>query len=223
MKPIGYSFLIFSTFYIQAFSQSSKWLSIGNVSLSEQVSLKGYKSYLSSIQKDSTSVFYSSQLPDSTIGSTDQMKRYLSEKKYESFSAVGVSWESAMNYCFWLTKKEQPDSIRYYYRIPTIEEWKQFFQLDKRYFQSGFEDWLMNSYDESLPSSYIYYHKKSDPMVFKRKSILGSSFLRTIPIDQPLYYYAVHGYKNVGFRLVKVELTNQTQKEYNDLIQYLNQ
>ena len=63
--------------------------------ISEQVTYKEYKDYLTSIKKDSSATFYLTQLPDSSIGSAEVYKEYITSVEYDNFPVLGISWDNA--------------------------------------------------------------------------------------------------------------------------------
>jgi hypothetical protein len=83
-------------------------------------------------------------------------------------------------------------------------------------FSKNYSDWLLGTKDESLlyvrngalsrwSYDYMYLHKSTDPIVMKRKLVIGDSY-RYQPekqIDCFFSYYSTQGYRQVGFRLVK--------------------
>lgn len=159
-----------------------------------------------------------SLMPDRSIASTEAYEKYMQRKKYESYPAVGVSWQNALEYCIWRTQMENPDSgIVFIYRLPYKLEWEQMalyadsalkkFEINRHY-----AEWIMASFDESALSllgnlnnaytfEYLYLAGKSDPQVLKRMCIYGKSFLSNH--QKNLYGYSDQGYRDVGFRMVK--------------------
>ena len=189
--------------------------------ISDFVSYKAYKLYLMAIKKDSTNSFYLSQLPDTNLGPKEVYEKYIKSDDYDNFPVLGISWENAMNYCKWKTLNENPkDSIIFIYRLPVCSEWLAaytYLQKNKvsNDFNTSYSDWLMNSKDESLymfsndtvfPFDYIYFHKKNDPPVLKRKFVIGDSFLYQHKRLLDYYmasFYATQGYRQIAFRTVK--------------------
>ena len=91
-----------------------------------EVSVKQYYEYLNSVKKDSTSQFYETAKPNF---SKAPFKDYFVDKKYLEFPIVGVSLQQAVNFCIWMTNKEN-QKLRskgkppvQNYRIPSEVEW----------------------------------------------------------------------------------------------------
>ena len=189
--------------------------------ISKQVTFREYKEYLKAIRKDSSDRYYRSQLPDSTIAKRADWEKYISDKMYDEYPVLGISWDNAMNYCKWKTLKENKKAIRFIYRLPHSSEWlaaKHYLETNslESDFSKNYSDWLLGTKDESLlyvrsgtlskwPYDYMYLHKSADPIVMKRKLVIGDSY-RYQPekqMDCFFSYYSTQGYRQVGFRLVK--------------------
>ncbi len=219
-------------FKILGDNSKGKDQTIKGCQISGLVTYKDYKEYLSAIKKDSSEAYYQTQLPDSNIGSTEVRNKYINSSEYNDFPVLGISWDNAMNFCKWKTLKENKDSIQFIYRLPNCSEWlAAYFYLSenkiKNDFNKNYSDWLLNSKDESFydfnnsmkdvfPFNYIYFHKKNDPLVLKRKFVIGDSYL--FQQDKLLNYYSFsyyssEGYRQVSFRYIK-EPINQSEKVY---------
>lgn len=216
----------FNLFKILGDSSKGKDETIKGFQISEFVTYREYKEYLSVIKKDSAQAYYLTQLPDSNIGSTEVRNKYITSSEYDELPIHGISWDNAMNFCKWKTIKENKDSIQFIYRLPSCSEWlAAYYYLSensiKNDFNKNYSDWLINSKDESLYGSNsmeainlfnnIYFHKKKDPLVLKRKFVIGDSYL--FQQDKLLNYYrfsyyATQGYRQVSFRYIK-EPVNQ--------------
>lgn len=202
--------------------------------ISNLVTYKEYKEYLSDIKKDSLEAYYQTQLPDSNIGSIEVRNKYINSSEYNNLPVLGISWDNAMNFCKWKTLKENKDSILFIYRLPNCSEWlAAYFYLSehkiKNDFNKNYSDWLLNPKYESMLDpqnsskdlwrlSFIYFHKPNDPLTLKRKIVIGDSYL--FQQDKLLNYfnfsyYATEGYRQVSFRYIK-EPVNQSE------IMYLN-
>jgi len=202
--------------------------------ISDLVSYKDYKQYLNAIKKDSSDLFYLSQLPDTNIGSKAIYDQYITGNVYDNFPVLGISWENAMNYCKWKTITENSkDSIVFIYRLPDCSEWLAVYTYYQKNnisndFNKTYSDWLLNAKDESLykfsddniyPFDYIYFQKKNDPPVLKRKFVIGDSFL--YQQDKLINYYrfgfySTQGYRQVAFRYVKEFIkTSKKPKLFN--------
>lgn len=200
---------------------------INKFQISELVTFKDYKYYLKEIKKDSSDHYYQTQLPDSNIGSTAVRDQYLTSAEYDDFPVLGISWDNAMNYCKWKTLMENKDSIEFIYRLPDYSEWLAAYSYlaeskIRHDLNKNYSDWLLNSKDESFfdftnttenewAAFYIYFHKKDDPRVLKRKLVIGDSYLYhqdKLINYQAFSYYSFEGYRQVSFRYVK-EPVNQ--------------
>jgi hypothetical protein len=190
--------------------------------ISEQISYKEYKEYLSAIKKDSSAKFYLTQLPDSSIGPAAVHKKYNSSSDYDIFPVLGISWDNAMNFCKWKTQKENKDSIKFIYRLPMASEWLAAYSYlsenkIKNDFNKNYSDWLINSYDESVNENagtssskqlfydWFYLHTSKDPLALNRKQVIGNSYLyqQERLMRYSFSFYANEGYRHIGFRYVK--------------------
>ncbi len=184
--------------------------------ISSQIKLSEYKEYLFDIKQDSSELFYISQLPDTSICNFSNIDLYLNDKELQEEPVIGISWESAMNFCKWKTIEENGDKIEFIYRLPFISDWifaYNFLQNSgiANDINKNYSDWLLNSKDESaysllhnLNMDYIYFAKANDPPVLKRKVYIGNSFLyKQTNLGYNFYGYSNIGYPQVGFRCVK--------------------
>jgi len=201
--------------------------SLSSFKISKQITLKEYKQYLSSIQKDSSYAFYLSQLPK--IERQEQLtKNYLNAAGFDDEPVIGVSMDNACNFARWYTNIQNKENAKY--RLPTIYEWISMNEEEskKNTFSSPLLDWTLNAYDESIyeffkpgafPVGYFYKHKKNDPKVMKRKSVIGQSFrislANPIEISSKFFCYADEGYADVGFRLIEVNRADYFDKYTN--------
>jgi Sulfatase-modifying factor enzyme 1 len=202
--------------------------------ISKQVTFREYKEYLKAIRKDSSDQYYRSQLPDSTIAKRADWEKYISDKMYDEYPVLGISWDNAMNYCKWKTLKENKKALRFIYRLPHSSEWlaaKHYLETNdlESDFSKNYSDWLLGTKDESLlferngtfskwPYNYMYLHKQDDPMAMKRKLVIGDSY-RYQPerqIDCFFSYYSTQGYRQIGFRLVKEMVIWEDDEIIND-------
>jgi hypothetical protein len=208
-----------------------------------QVSLAEYKLFLNSVRKDSGELVYQSLLLDTNIGPKDVREKYFNSGKYDDYPVVGISWESALNYCKWLTVKNNPDSLQIIYRLPNLYEYYSAYlylqsaAIDNN-LNSSYADWLMDAKDESITEvqediglSYYYFHSLIDPPVMKRKMVIGKSFLHSFNELEDylkLSFYGNVGYRHIGFRIVKDSnpdsfLIDKTDYKYeNPLLNYWN-
>lgn len=190
-------------------------ITVNSFQISGLVTLKEYKTYLDAVRKDSSEIFYRSQLPDSSIGTKETRQIYLTDPVYEDYPVLGISWESAMNFCKWKTLKELPANgiPDYIYRLPNCSEWLSAYQyvtdngVDHD-FSKNYSDWLISSRDGKIfeeetggnndlpiyinpqrsylwPYDEIYYHKPSDSPALKYKLVIGNSYW----YGQPYFLY----------------------------------
>lgn len=180
------------------------------------ITLGEYKEFMRSFSGNDN--YPDSLMPDSSICDPETYRKYLSRKKYDKYPALGISWQNALEYCIWRTKKDNPDTgLVFIYRLPYLMEWDLMVQhkesLTKNFeINQHYAEWMMASFDESAfqfsrnlnrayPFEYIYYAKETDPQVLKRMQIHGRSFISNDKEKQ--YGYSFAGYRDVGFRMVK--------------------
>jgi len=204
--------------------------------ISDFISYGNYKIYLNAIQKDSSTSFYVSQLPDSTMCFKKEYDIYLNSTEYDLFPVVGVSWDAAMNFCKWKTKQDNKNGkLSFIYSLPTAEEWLAATKLkgNKIDINSNYSDWILTTKDESVfyysaefnvPFySYIYFHKQDDPPVLKRKIAIGNSFLfkqKKLKNFFTYSYYSNHGYKHIAFRIVKKDIKENNSTLINSILNF---
>ena len=167
---------------------------------------------------------YLKSLPDSSIVlSAGDFEKYMILKQFESDPVVGVSWINARNYAAWKTDIEMPNNDAVY-RLPLVSEWlwaNEVVGEESSFMNPMIADWTLSAYYEGgMNRSNFRYDDtfiaaESDPMVFKRKRIIGNSFLmqQSNPMYHKFPYFEFEGYRNVGFRLVLSE--NNTGPVYN--------
>lgn len=201
--------------------------------ISKQVTFREYKQYLKAVQKDSSERYYRTQLPDSSIAKRADWEKYISDAIYDDYPVLGISWENAMNYCKWKTLKENKGNkeILFIYRLPKCSEWlaaKHYLETNELEsdFSKNYSDWLLGTKDESLfdrgsgsarrwPYDYTYFHKADDPLVMKRKLVIGDSYRYQLEnqADSFFSYYGNEGYRQVGFRMVKEYVSREDDGE----------
>lgn len=192
--------------------------------VSHLVTYAEYKIYLKEIKTDSSSSFYQSQLPDTTMCKEDVYDKYVNSKEYDSYPVLGIRWEAAMNFCKWKTLKENKGAVSYMYCLPTYSQWVAAYEYLKSVgnaedFNDYYSDWTLTPMDESefnikdevdsiqraLGGEIMYSH--ADARVLRRKMILGNSYLFLLNYSANTYYhyygYSDNGYRQVGFRYVK--------------------
>jgi Sulfatase-modifying factor enzyme 1 len=214
---------------------SDKIFEIKEFEISDFITFKEYKMYLSDIKRDSSQEYYLSQLPDTNI-STDKKayQEYITNNIYDDYPVLGISWDNAMNYCKWKTQKEE----NVIYRLPLCSEWlaaSHYYEQNniEHDMNNKYSDWTLNqttywvrssnfSPDTCLPFYYdrrIYISKKSDPKVYKRQTIVGKSYLYQLAnVFGHAYYYAFEGYRHIGFRIVKEEINQDEPTEIQKII-----
>ncbi len=193
--------------------------------ISEFVTLKEYKNYLSSVKKDSSTEFYINQLPDSCIGSVDVYNKYLNSSAFDNFPVVGISWDNAMNFCKWKTINENKVNIQFIYRLPHCSEWLAAYSYlsknkIKNDFNKNYSDWLINSKAESIfevglesplkfKYDWVYLHENKDQKVAKRKLVIGNSYLyqQENILRYKFNFYSYKGYRQISFRYVKEKVS----------------
>ncbi|MES2555269.1 MAG: SUMF1/EgtB/PvdO family nonheme iron enzyme [Bacteroidota bacterium] len=201
--------------------------------ISKQVTFREYKQYLAAVRKDSSEQYYRTQLPDSSIAKRADWETYISNKIYDDYPVLGISWENAMNYCKWKTLKENKSKtdILFIYRLPKCSEWlaaKHYLETNELEsdFSKNYSDWLLGTKDESFwdlgnnswrqwPYDYTYFHKTDDPIVMKRKLVIGDSYRYQLEnqADSFFSYYATEGYRQVAFRIVKENVPSPEERK----------
>lgn len=203
--------------------------------ISDFITYKEYKEYLTSVKKDSSISFYKSQFPDTNITIKKEVyEKYINSSEYDDYPVLGISWDNAMNYCKWKTLKENKDSIRFIYRLPDCSQWLSSLdyltkQKIKNDFNQNYSDWLLNTKDESLsfyssgrnkefPFDYIYLSREKDVPALKRKLVIGDSYLYQEErlINYANYsYYSFEGYRQIAFRIVKENIDTPEKVKSN--------
>jgi hypothetical protein len=206
--------------------------------ISHFINLGEYKKYLADIKRDSANEFFLLQLPDSSITSSENYTKYITDDKYNSSPVVGIRWDAAMNYCKWLTLKENKSTgIQYVYRLPKVSEWL----LAKKYLNEAaiqndlnknYSDWTVCLYYEGAYSfgnfSYdvIYYPKKTDPARGRRSRVIGNSFLFQHETLKEFSgsFYQFNGYRQIAFRIVReyIKDAGQIKSNSSNLLKYWN-
>lgn len=202
--------------YSNGKAPTSMKLEMDSFEISTQITYGQYKGYLNAIKKDSSAKFYLSQLPDTSICLPENYKAYVSGNTYDDFPVVGISWEAAMNYCRWITATNNKGSITFICRLPCESEWLAAYNYlnstsVKNDFNRNYSDWLLNAHDEDwrYPTNsfnYVYLADKKEPNVLKRKDFIGDSYLfkyENLADYAETFGYEDHGYRQVGFRVVK--------------------
>lgn len=235
--------IILNEIYPQIRGEHDIKIKVPAFEMSRQVTLKEYKVFLLEMKKDSGNKVYQSLLPDTSIANLKVREEYFHSGKYDDFPVVGISWDNALRYCYWMTKKNNHDSLKTIYRLPNLYEYYSAFiylqssAIDNDLNQT-YADWLMDAKDESMLEfqedvslAYYYFHLLSDPPALKRKVVIGKSFLHFFNSFSDyikLSYYADHGYREVGFRYIVEKdsnafLLDETKEKYeNPLLKFWN-
>lgn len=199
---------------------TGEWVS--GFKISEQISLRTYMQFVHAMEKDSGAVFANYLLPDSTIFPKGGLQKYITDSIYENEPIVGISWEQAILFCQWLTQREQTDSVAYYYRLPTCNEWlaaQQHLGKDaiKYGFNSNYSDWTSESLmrvkiqtDQKpryLNLIQTEFHHQNEYRALTRKIVIGNNYKYQIglPVKNVFNYYPNRGYGEVSFRVVRVD------------------
>ncbi len=199
-----------------------KQTTVNAFEISNFITYKEYKVYLSNIKSDSGNTFYKTQFPDSSIClKTKDYEEYLTNSKYDDYPVLGISWNNAINYCNWKHKQDHPRDTTTLYRLPLTSEWLAAYHfLTKNEMENdlnkNYMDWLFSAYSESayqyprleiFPWDYTYNTTSTDQPVYHRKMFIGNCFLfdQEKPLSIPWYGYSYDGYRYVGFRMVKIQ------------------
>ncbi|MCW3072791.1 MAG: hypothetical protein JWO44_2681 [Bacteroidetes bacterium] len=200
---------------------------IHDFEISDLVTFREYKEYLSAI-KDSSMELYQKSLPDTGIAPKDVYLNYISNSEYDDFPVLGISWDNAMKFCKWKTQKENHgDSLSFIYRLPALSEWLSayaYYEEKKTNgdFNKNYSDWLLNSKDESFYDfadslqgyDWFYFHASDAAQVMKRKLVIGNSYVyqQEKLMNYSFSYYATEGYRQIAFRYVKEYVTQPQDK-----------
>ncbi len=88
----------------------------------------------------------------------------------------------------------------------------------RSFINGNFYKWSDNGenpifYNENHNSA-LKIHKKSDPKYYKRKKVAGSSYLyQLVNVFSHASYYAFEGYRHIGFRIIKEEISEDEPTE----------
>ncbi len=187
-------------------------IEINSISISNFITVSEFKNYLKSIEKDSSKLFYLSQLPSSRDILPDMVNEILSNELLQNKPMPCVSWTVARNYCKWLTNQSKSNGNSFIFELPLISEIIAYNNLYGYSDTNELQTWTLNSYDESTLgfsdlSTYQYIAEKNDPPALKRKAIYGSSYLMNYKpknTDRNFHYeYQDSSSRYVGFRIVR--------------------
>lgn len=199
-------------------------VSVDSFNITGFITLAEYRVFLADMKRDSGEKFWRTLLPDSSIGSAEDYKRYFNSSRYDNFPVCGISWVNACRYCDWRTLKENGDSIKVVYRLPYLKEWLAAYRYLSQHsivndMNSDYSDWLLEAMDETYYSfsgksghfakvDYTFGDNPNDPPVLRRKRFIGNSFhLQHYYLKDFLggeYGYSFRGYSYIGFRAVKI-------------------
>lgn len=213
--------------------KASYKMELDSFEITNQITYGEYKTYLADVKKgDSSYMFYLKQLPDSTITSIQNYYEYTTDKKYDSFAVIGISWEAAMNFCKWKTVKQNKIDIEFIYRLPKLSEWLNALNYleNKKIendFNIDFSDWTLSTYYEgnfsngnSFNFDHTYLAKENEPPRLKRKVAMGDSYLfqKENLRNHWMGYHSFIGYRQIAFRIVKQRLNSKNNKMLNENI-----
>jgi hypothetical protein len=191
--------------------------------ISHFITLKEYKEFLVDVKKDSSEYYYLHMLPDSSIAKSPEIyNEYITEKKYEKYPVLGVTWEGALNYCWWKSRKDNDQGVlEFSYSLPLAREWMAAYSYltensIKNDFNNKYADLLFSSYLEpAFPyiyknkfrceMDYIHFANQDSHLASKRKMIIGSSYVYEM-CKFFTNYNNLHSYEGsayVSFRIVK--------------------
>lgn len=185
---------------------------VQSFSISNLITVKEFKEYLQAIKKDSSTMFYKSQLPASGTMSKTLINDILSNPDLQNKPMPGVSWTAARNYCTWLNRIAASKGLSYEYDLPLVSELIAFNNLYCISDQNELETWTLNFYVESikeLPNfmNYQYNAIQSDPPAMKRKVIFGGSYHMNYRANNDhrifQYEYQDSSSRFIGFRIVR--------------------
>lgn len=188
------------------------------------ITLGEYKEFLTFLAQEYDENKAISYLPDSSICfAVVDYTTYLSDTIYEKYPVLGVSWENAMSYCIWRSRKDDLMQQGFYYQLPDFTEYAAIRKKDSlspelNLIREDYSEWSMVSKDETLWEfalirksnlkflNYIRLGEENDVPAAKRKEILGNNFhfkRKNLFINDFRSYYQNKGYHYVGFRLIK--------------------
>lgn len=179
----------FTVNYYDGFDCFENKISIEKIEISQPVTLAQYKYFLQS-EKIEEAKFkpdfrvlkskYSSDFSFPTIS----WSNYYQSGNFDTYPVLGVTWESAVEYCKWLTKKSSDEN--YEYRLATPKELLVYFQYFAKNQQfTHRSEWTINAYDESYffnnkMDYYTYDANENDSPALKRKTIIYTSLKNNI-------------------------------------------
>ncbi len=205
--------------------------------VSPLITLGAYKEFLTFLATEYGENKVVSYLPDSNIClALEDYIAYLTDTIYEKHPVLGISWENAMSYCIWRSRKDQLEE-GFYYLLPNFSEYaairkEDSLNPDLNLINEDYSEWSLITKDESILDfaellikdkgiaflNYYYFAETSDPPAMKRKVILGNNFhfkRRDVFLNDYYSHYQNKGYHYVSFRLVKKELNKKEEQNIN--------
>ena len=204
------------------------------------ITLGEYKEFLTFLAQEydeNKAIFY---FPDSSICfAVADYTTYLTDTIYEKYPVLGVSWENAMSYCIWRSRKDDLIQQGFYYQLPDFTEYAAIRKKDSlspelNLIREDYSEWSMVTKDEAYLEiaveikfslnffNYIHIEKENDHPAFKRKVILGNNFhfkRKNLFFNDFYSRYQNKGYHYVGFRMIKKEIPNETDSSiYSNIL-----
>ncbi len=195
---------------------------VESFSMSKFVTVSEFKVYLEAVKKDSGMTYYESQLPKSGQMKPELVKAILEDEQLQDEPMPGVSWQTARNYCVWLTALAKKDNINYYFELPQLGEllgFEQTYRNTPVISKNKLSSWTYTSYDESvyefahdLSPEYTYEARPNDPPAMKRKVVYGSSYHMNFS-PSTSYGWANYEYQDSSSRYVGFRVTRKLGSE----------
>ena len=203
------------------------------------ITLGEYKEFLTFLAQEYDENKAISYFPDSSICfDVADYTAYKTDTIYEKYPVLGVSWENAMSYCIWRSRKDDIVQQGYYYRLPNYTEYAAIRKMDSLHPEyklicKDYSEWSIVSKDETTfyfakssesKLDFLNYHffaENTDPLALKRKVIFGNNFhfKRKNVYFNNFSKYQNKGYHYVGFRLIKKEIPNETDSSiYSNIL-----
>jgi formylglycine-generating enzyme required for sulfatase activity len=137
---------------------------------------------------------------------------YFSNKKYNDFPVVGVSYQGAIYFGIWKTKMEKVKGNRINdYRIPGAEEWKYVRSLIKK--EKGNKNSVLQKSVSGIKNELMLYNLSGnvsewtssapDPLSDEKRIIMGGSWKTKPDLYEKTIADKKEQFSSVGFRLVR--------------------
>ncbi len=183
------------------------------------VSCNDYWEFYQSIQEIFGTMAAKSLLPELSVfngmpNPKESLMNYVYSFKGNNNPIIGVSWSNSVRYCGWKWAQSEGVNSDYKYRLPLLSEW--LLIIDNS--NNDYAEWSMNIRDDSYLElgtynpNYQYNALPTDPPSMKQKLVVGSSHLSKSkgPFEDMRYsYYQDSGYRHVGFRMIRVPLSDK--------------